>query len=151
VHKVKIRPEIRENFERIEQIDDPLASLDPIGFVREGMRELELDAIREAIDRGASLARVGDALGTHKQTVHDRLRTAGKLTGLTNPIFDGRTVSTLRYWLWWWGRPERSTDGSGPGEDGLIASEQIALITAELEARQAAGLLHKPIDPSSPR
>jgi hypothetical protein len=148
---MQIPSEIRANFERIEQIDDPLAALDPIGIVREGMRDLELRAIREAIDGGASLALVGDALGTHKQTVHDRLRTAGKLSGLTDPIFDGRTVSTLRYWLWWWSRPERSTNSSGPGENGLIASEQIALITAELEARQAEGLLHKPIDPSSPR
>src|SRR5436190_1889428 len=107
-----IPPDVRANFERIEQIADPLAALDPIGKVREGMRDLELQAIRQAIDEGASLRRVGDVLGTHKQTVYDRLRTAGKLTGLTDEIFDGRTVSTLRHWLWWWSQPERSTDGS---------------------------------------
>jgi hypothetical protein len=148
---VKIPSHIKEQFERIEELDDPLAVLDPIGVVREGLRELELTAIRRAIDDGASLSRVGNALGTDKGDVHYQLRAAGKLAGLTDECFEGRTVSTLRYWLWWWSRPERSTDGSGPGEDGLIAAEQVDLITAELEARQKAGLTRKPIDPTKRR
>lgn len=148
---VQIPSHVREQFERIEQLDDPLAALDPIGVVREGMRELELRAIREAIEGGASLSRVGSALGTDKSDVQYRLRTAGKLAGLTDERFDGRTVNTLRYWLWWWSQPERNADGSGPGEDGLIAAEQIALITTELEARRDAGLLRKPIDPTKRR
>jgi hypothetical protein len=135
---------IRTEFERIEELDDPLAVLEPIGAVREWLRESEFHAIKQASERGASLARIGDALGTDKQNIHQKLRTTSNTRGFTNSEFDGVTSSTLRYWLWWWSRPERSATGAD--EKGREPADQVAMIRAELEARQAAGLLRKPID-----
>ena len=138
---------IREQFERIGEVDEPLAVLEPIGAVREWLRESELHAIKLASERGASLARIGNALGTDKQNIQQRLRTTSNAKGFTSPEFDGVISRTLRYWLWWWSLPERSP--RGVEEKGRDPGEQAAMIRAELEAREAAGLLRKPIDPTS--
>ena len=135
---------IREQFERIEEVDDPLEVLEPIGALREWLRESELHAIKQASEHGASLARIGNALGTDKQNIHQRLRTTSNAKGFTSPEFDGVISSTLRYWLWWWSSPERSP--GGVEEKGRDPREQATMIRAELEAREAAGLLRKPID-----
>lgn len=135
---------IRVEFERIQELDDPLAALEPIGAVREWLREAELHAIKQASEDGASLARIGNALGTAKQNIHQKLRTATSSKGLTSPEFDDVTSSTLRYWLWWWSRPERRA--AGVEEKGRDPAHEAAVVRAELEAREAAGLLRKPID-----
>jgi hypothetical protein len=140
---------IREQFARIEELNDPLAALEPIGAVREWLRECELHAIKQASERGASLARIGNALGTDKQNIHQKLRTTNNAKGLTSPEFDGVTSSTLRYWLWWWSRPERRA--TGVDERERDPAEQAAMIRAELEAREAAGLLRKRIDATRKR
>jgi hypothetical protein len=139
---------IREQFERIEGLYDPLEVLEPIGAVREWLRESELCAIRAAREGGASLARIGSSLGTEKQNIQQKLRTTSNAKGF-NPEFDGVTTSTLRYWLWWWSSPERSPNGVE--EKGRLPEEQAALVRAELEARDSAGLLRKPIDAASKR
>ena len=136
---------IRAEFDQIEAVDEPLEVLRPIGAVREWLREAELRAIREASDRGESLARIGDALGTDKQNIHQKLRSSRSAKGLTSPEFDGVITRTLRYWLWWWSQPERNP--SGAEEKGRDPIAEAAKVRAELEAREAAGLLRTPIDP----
>ena len=136
---------VRAELDRIEQLDEPLALLGPIGAVREWLREAELRAIREASDRGESLSRIGDALGTDKQNIHQKLRSTRGARGLTGPEFDGVISRTLRFWLWWWSQPERNP--SGAEEKGRDPIAEAAKVRAELEARQAAGLLRTPIDP----
>jgi hypothetical protein len=136
---------IRAELDRIEQLEEPLALLGPIGAVREWLRDSELRAIREASDRGESLSRIGDALGTDKQNIHQKLRSTRSAHGLTDPAFDGVISRTLRYWLWWWSQPERHP--SGAEEKGRDAGAEAAKVRAELEARHAAGLLRTPIDP----
>jgi hypothetical protein len=141
---MQIPNHIREQFERIEALDDPLDVLEPIGAVREWLRESELRAITAARESGASLARIGSSLGTDKQNIQQKLRTASNTKGWTDPEFDGVTSSTLRYWLWWWSSPERSPNGVE--EKGRDPQQQAAIVRAELEEREDRGLLRKPID-----
>src|SRR5258706_9032431 len=140
-----IPPHIRAELKRIEQLDEPLALLGPIGAVREWLRESELRAIREASDKGESLSRIGDALGTDKQNIHQKLRSTRSAPGLTGPEFEGVISPTLRYWLWWWSQPDRNPTGAE--EKGREPVAEAAKVRAELEARQEAGLLRTPIDP----
>jgi hypothetical protein len=141
---MQIPNHIREQFDRIAELEDPLAALEPIGAVREWLRESELRAIKEASASGSSLAHIGQSLGTDKQNIHQKLRTANSAQGLTSPEFDGVPSSTLRYWLWWWSSPERSPNGVE--EQGREPQDQAMIVRSELEARAAAGLLRKPID-----
>jgi hypothetical protein len=135
---------IRQQFDRIEALDDPLEVLEPIGAVREWLRESELSAIAAAREAGASFARIGDSLGTEKQNVQQKLRQTLREHGLTDPEFNGVSSSTLRYWLWWWSRPERSPEGFE--EKGRDPQAQAAAIMAELTERERAGLLRKSIN-----
>jgi hypothetical protein len=82
--------------------------------------------------------------GTDKQNIQQKLRTASNVKGFTDPEFDGVTSSTLRFWLWWWSSPERSPNGVE--EKGRTPAHEAAFVRAELEAREAAGLLRRPID-----
>jgi hypothetical protein len=60
-----------------------------------------------------------------------------RLKGLTHPVWDGVSLPTLRYWLRWWQDESKS---AGRVENGWGRDEQIERISAEIAAREAAGL-----------
>jgi transposase-like protein len=135
---------IRNEIAAIERAQTPLDELASIGAVREWLREAELRAIQDAREGGQTLARIGDALGTDRQQVHQKLNTASKIKGLTDPAFDGVGAGTLRYWLRWWSDSERSPFGAE--EKGRDPATEAARVRNELEAREKAGLLKKPVE-----
>jgi hypothetical protein len=59
---------------------------------------------------------------------------ASRLKGLTHPVWDGVSLSKLRYWLGWW-QDER--ESAGRVENGWGREEQIERISAEIAAREA--------------
>lgn len=139
---VDVPRDVREQFEAIAAAVDPLDALDSIGFVREWLRIAELRAIKEARESGESLSGIGDALATDRQNVHQKLRTATQMRGLTGPEFEGVSSGTLRYWYRWWSKPERTAEGAQEGGRDPMAERQ--KVRGELEARWNAGQLRKP-------
>jgi transposase-like protein len=140
---MEIPDHVREQFERIQETADPLAALEPIGAVREWLRTAEIRAIQDARENGGTYSQIATALLTDKQNIHHKVRSAGNSKGLTNSEFDGVNSSTLRYWHQWWQKPERSSEGAE--EQGRDPRAEAAIVRVELEAREAAGLLRKPL------
>lgn len=58
-----------------------------------------------------------------------------RLAGVTHAAWDGVSLPTLRYWLRWW---QDETKSAGRIENGWGREEQIARISAEIAARDAA-------------
>lgn len=98
--------------------------------------------IEHAQKQGRSYQQIADVQERPRQAVHRTLKGA-RGRGLTHPDFDGVSSSTLRYWLDWWSDPQRSL--AGAEEAGRDPATEAARVRAELEEREAAGLLRKPI------
>ena len=63
-------------------------------------------------------------------------RKGSNTAGVTNPEYGGVSTSQLRFWLEWWGQPERTKHGAE--EAGREPAVEIAKLRAELDARGAS-------------
>ena len=59
---------------QIEASPVPLKVLEAVRDLREYLDEVEATFMREARDAGASITHIAEALGTTRQTVHNRLK-----------------------------------------------------------------------------
>jgi hypothetical protein len=55
------------------------------------------------------------------------------VSGVTDSVFDGVPTATLKYWLEWWQKPERTWCGGA--EDGRDPAVEAARVRREVEAR----------------
>jgi len=133
---------IKGELEALEADDDPLANLRSLKVLRDWLHDMEIRSIEAAQDQGRSFQQLAEVQERPRQAVHRTLKHA-RSRGLSDPVFDGVTSSTLRYWLDWWSAPERTPDGAE--EDGRDPATEADRVRVELEARGAAGLLRKSV------
>lgn len=136
--------EIKIALKSLEREARPLENLRQLKQIREWVAESETAMIDLAQREGGStFQEIGDVLEKPRQAVH-RTLSRSRSAGLTHPDFDGVSAATLRYWLHWWRSPERTPSGSE--EAGRSPRTEAEKVLTELRAREAAGILRKPID-----
>jgi predicted DNA binding protein len=68
----------RTAIRRAENTELSLVSLEAIAEIRQHLDELEVDAIRSARDKGATVDDIAEAMGLTPQAIYHRLRNSGQ-------------------------------------------------------------------------
>ena len=100
---------------------------------------MRIAVAKQAKDAGRTFQEIGDVLEKPRQAVQRKLKSS-QSRGLTDPQFDGRDSSTLRYWYDWLG----DQIANGKTEPRRDFKKEQAQVFAELDARYDAGILRKP-------
>ena len=137
---------IEDAFDAMRGNDDPLTSLRTIKVLRDWLSDMEIHCIETAHTAGHTFQEIAEVQERPRQAVHRTLKSA-RTPGLTDPLFEGVSSSTLRFWLEWWSAPERSS--AGVEEAGRDPAVEAARVRTELNARADAGILRRPVPASA--
>jgi len=130
---------VNEEFSKLVVIDDPLANLRSLEQLGDWVDDMKITVVALAKEAGHTFQEIGEVQAKPRQAVQRTLKSA-QSRGWTDPQFDGRDSSTLRYWFDWL-TDQIATGKTVPGRD---LEKERAQVIAELEARYDAGILRKP-------
>ena len=130
---------VHEEYSRLVADADPLSNLRSLERLSGWIDDMRVAVAAQAKEAGHTFQEIGDAQQKPRQAVQRKLKSS-QSRGLTDPQFDGRDSSTLRYMFDWLG----DQLAGGAVEPGRDFSMERAQVLAELEARYHAGILRKP-------
>ena len=131
---------VQLDWEQLGSSSDPLSNLRSLEVLGDWIADMKIFVAGEAQEAGISLAQIGEVQNQPRQAVHRKLKSA-QSRGFTDPEFDGRDSSTLRYWYDWLNDPQNQKALRKARRDPV---DEARRIFAELEARYDAGILRKP-------
>jgi hypothetical protein len=138
-HRMFVPQWVHEEFSRLVTDDDPLSNLRSLEWLGDWVDDMKIAVVALAKEAGHTFQEIGDVQAKPRQAVQRTLKSA-QSRGLTDPQFDGRDSSTLRFWFDWLSEQI----ASGKTEAGRDFEKERAQVFAELEARYDAGILRKP-------
>src|SRR5436190_13613939 len=100
-----ISKSVQLDWEQLGSSSDPLSNLRSLEVLGDWIADMKIFVAGEAQEAGISLAQIGEVQNQPRQAVHRKLKSA-QSRGFTDPEFDGRDSSTLRYWYDWLNDPQ---------------------------------------------